>query len=417
MAYITNEQLEGKTFSERLKLLSPQEREYFNKMRPQYGVLYIKGKPGIGKTAILENMARVLGFQYMDIRLTIKDETDVGVFPTISEVKITLDDSLIYNSNDDVDFNNVKDIKVLEYVVPKWAIIANTRPTIVVFEELNRATLAVRNAALQILLERRIDVEFKFNTNVYFAATGNLGEEDGTDVEEFDSALNNRLIHEVHDLTAEEWIENFANDKIHPTIVSFIKANPDYMYRKVNDSNGTEAEKYATPRSWNMLSEYLLCNSDYTKEEIIKGKKYNVHEIHRIVYNEAHKYIGASNAQKFQKYLDSVINISIHDIFNNFFERKADFKKIANDRQAELCSQILEYNMTTLKPDQITNLLGFLKTLNEELRFSFLQQIIDDKGTEKPIRRGLEMSDYPFKDILNSERALLTKMMELSKHI
>ena len=202
----------------------------------------------------------------MDIRLTTKDETDVGVFPSISEIKITKNNNVIYDSNSDEDF---KIVKVLDYVVPKWALIANSAPTIVVFEELNRATLPVRNAALQILLERRIDVEFKFNENVHFAATGNLGDEDGTDVEEFDSALNNRLIHEIYDLSFDEWDEDFAKDNIHPTIMSFLRANPDYMYRKVSDSDNTEADKYATPRSWDMFSRYLIVNSNTSKEDIV----------------------------------------------------------------------------------------------------------------------------------------------------
>ena len=38
-----------------------------------------------------------------------------------------------------------------------------------------------------MLHERGIGTEFKFNDNVLMIASGNLGDEDGTDVEEFDS--------------------------------------------------------------------------------------------------------------------------------------------------------------------------------------------------------------------------------------
>jgi hypothetical protein len=37
------------------------------------------------------------------------------------------------------------------------------------------------------LLEREIGTAFKFNDNVLMMSSGNLGDEDGTDVEEFDS--------------------------------------------------------------------------------------------------------------------------------------------------------------------------------------------------------------------------------------
>jgi hypothetical protein len=44
-------------------------------------------------------------------------------------------------------------------------------------------------------------------------SSGNLGDEDGTDVEEFDSALNNRLIHINHTLDVQEWLD-YAEEKI-----------------------------------------------------------------------------------------------------------------------------------------------------------------------------------------------------------
>jgi MoxR-like ATPase len=117
------------------------------------------------------------------------DETDVGLYPSLSEI--------------DMDGEMVKCLISLCL----WAVEANKRPTIIHFEELNRASQQVRNAALQILLEREIGTAFKFNDNVLMMSSGNLGDEDGTDVEEFDSALNNRLIHINHTLDVQEWLE------------------------------------------------------------------------------------------------------------------------------------------------------------------------------------------------------------------
>jgi hypothetical protein len=78
-----------------------------------------------------------MDFAYSDIRLSMVDETDVGLYPSLSEI--------------DMDGEMVK---CLDFVVPRWAVEANKRPTIIHFEELNRASQQVRNAALQILLER-----------------------------------------------------------------------------------------------------------------------------------------------------------------------------------------------------------------------------------------------------------------------
>jgi hypothetical protein len=38
-------------------------------------------------------------------------------------------------------------------------------------------------------------------------------------------------------------------------ITSYIKTHPEQMYKKSDDCKG-----YATPRSWTMLSEFIICN-------------------------------------------------------------------------------------------------------------------------------------------------------------
>ena len=184
-------------------------------MWSKYGVLYITAKPGVAKSAIARSIADKMEFRYMDLRLSMVDETDVGLFPNVGEFE---------------------GVKVLDHIVPRWAIEANKQPTIIHFEELNRASQAVRNAALQILLERQIGIDFSFNDHVLLMASGNLGDEDFTDVEEFDAALNNRLIHFNHTLDTNEWIDNFAQEHVHSLIVSYIRANPEQLYKYNSDS-------------------------------------------------------------------------------------------------------------------------------------------------------------------------------------
>jgi MoxR-like ATPase len=120
---------------DKLHLLTPKERKYFAIMWAKYGVLNITSKPGVAKSAIGRSIADKMNFRYIDIRLSMVDETDVGLYPTVSEVE-----------------TDGKMVKCLDFVVPRWAIEANKQPTIIHFEELNRASQQVRNAALQMLL-------------------------------------------------------------------------------------------------------------------------------------------------------------------------------------------------------------------------------------------------------------------------
>ena len=131
---------------DKLPTLTAKEKKYFAVMWAKYGVLNITSKPGVAKSAIGRSIAQKTGFRYIDIRLSMIDETDVGLYPDVSTI----------------DSDGVS-VKCLDFVVPRWAIEANKQPTIIHFEELNRASQQVRNAALQILLERQIGTDFVFN--------------------------------------------------------------------------------------------------------------------------------------------------------------------------------------------------------------------------------------------------------------
>ena len=335
-----------KAMSEKLSLLTPKERKYFSVMWAKYGVLNITSKPGVAKSAIGKSIAEKMGFRYMDIRLSMVDETDVGLYPNVSEV--------------DVDG---KMVKCLDFVVPRWAIESNKQPTIIHFEELNRASQQVRNAALQILLERQIGTDFNFNDNVLMMSSGNLGDEDGTDVEEFDSALNNRLVHINHTLAVDEWIGDFATDNCHKLITSFIKAHPEQMYKTSDNSKA-----YATPRSWTMLSEFIVCNY---------GMDASPREFLPLLKEVASGYLGNS-AMKFVQYCEDMLNISIQDVLNNFDGIKKDLEKYNRDKNSELIQSLKEIDITKLTEKQLANAVKFLNNVGDDEKTAYLLYILDN---------------------------------------
>ena len=126
MARITDEELSKLTQEERYKLLSKKEQLYYNLMKSRAGVLFITSKPGLAKSSMSREIARIMGRNYIDIRLSIADETDFGM-PKLKEMVI---DGKTYD--------------VHTMTVPEWAIDANSAPCIIHFEELNRCSLNVR---------------------------------------------------------------------------------------------------------------------------------------------------------------------------------------------------------------------------------------------------------------------------------
>jgi hypothetical protein len=339
---------------EAITMLTEKEVKYFHIMNAKSGVLYITAEPGVAKSAIARSIAKKLNFRYFDIRLSMLDETDTGLFPTLLEKEVTDEDG------------QQRVVKVLSHVVPEWAYEANQKPSIIHFEELNRAPLAVRNAALQILLERSIGVHFKFNDNVLMMASGNLGEADGTDVEEFDMALNNRLIHVSHSLNIEEWIEGFAKDNVHPVIVNFLKANPEHFIKRSDDEHH---KAYATPRSWTFLSDYIT--SKYGKNASIKDFISDVRAL-------GTSYIGPSN-QRFVRFLDESMKFGIQDLLDRYDSIKKDLETFNRDKKSELLSQLKELQVSKMKDHQIENVKKFILTISEDEAIAYLLKVLDDE--------------------------------------
>ena len=353
--------------------LTARERKYFMTMWPKSGVLYITSKPGIAKSAIARTIADKMGFRYMDLRLSMADETDFK-FPFLKDAN--------YDG---------KDIKVSGYAVPEWAFESNTQPTIIHFEELNRAPQFVRNAALQILLERQIG-DFKFNGTVLMMASGNLGDEDGTDVEEFDNALNNRLIHFSHTLGADEWVDNFGKDNIHSVILSYIKAYPEKLYQ--NPTENTKA--YATPRSWTFLSEFIIKNF---------GKDASPREFLPYVQEVAHGYIGNS-AQRFLQYCQEMVNITIQDIIDRYDKVEKELDKYNRDKNSELINSLKEHDIKKMSDKQLANVTKFLNRVGEDELTAYLLHILDNVP---------DVSDPKLKKFMQSFRDVLINIKRINK--
>lgn len=352
--------------SEELKLkmdcLTEREKLYFMMMYPKSGVLYLKSEPGIAKSAIAKSIADKMGFKYKDIRLSLVDETDVGLYPSL-----TVDG----------------DTKVLDYVVPRWALEANKYPTVIHFEELNRSSLQVRNAALQILLDRKIGSDFEFNSDVLMIASGNLGESDSTDVEEFDSALNNRLIHFEHSLTFPEWKRDFGAANIHSIIISFLKNYPQCMYQYSEN-----CDAYATPRSWTFLSDFIVTNF---------GEDSSPSSFLETLMRVGYSYIG-NTAEKFIKYCQNMSTLKIEDIIENFDNFKSEIINYNRDKVSELLMSLKSINLYELKSSEVANVIKFLDVLSKDELTSYLIFVLDSDIDDENINVKKILENY--KDIL-----------------
>jgi len=323
-----------------LATLTKKELFYYNNMKCNSGVVFLTGPAGIGKTAILKSIAKKLGYQFFDERLSTYDESDLGI-PKVVQVEL---DGRCYD--------------VMKKVIPEFCILSNMKPTIIDFEELNRCSKAVQNAALGILLERIVGNNFTFNENVIMVATGNLGEQDGNDVEYFDSALNNRLIHIRHSLSLAEWIEGFADKNVSKCVISFLKKNSTFFY-KYDDKNPA----FPTPRSWTFVSDYSKENKDMSLSDLTEGVMARV---------------GVVAGEKFIQHFLDENKLTIDDVLNKFDENQEKIKQLDHSTQNDLLEQFKsrENAVQNLKPRQLENLGKFLELIRKDAVVGFLHWIL-----------------------------------------
>lgn len=363
-----------KDYAQKYETLNHIEKTYWDMIKVRHGVLFITSKPGIAKSAIIREIAEKLGLVYKDFRLTQSDETDFKI-PFKDEMEI-----------------NGETLTVSSYTVPKWSIEANSKPTLIHFEELNRASLYVRNASLQILLERQIG-DYMLNENIFMVASGNLGEEDDTEVDEFDSALNGRLIHKRHVLETTDWLEFFANDNVHPDIRDYIKSNPDKLYRE----SGGKTKAYASPRTWTMLSDYIINNYHEYKDGEFRLLD-SEHYIKDLAENGV-CYIGTT-IQNFLRYLDDRKKVNALDIIKNFKKVKPIIEEWSEkgyrDRYSEIINTLSEWDYNKVNDSGVENIVSFMKMISSEERTKMLVVLLHN----------LEQIDEKSKKTLNVKKII-----------
>jgi hypothetical protein len=324
--------------------------QYEAVIRAKSGVLMAMGEPGTAKDAVFKSIADRNDWNYIDIRLSQIDEVEVGGMPKVI-------------SKNGVD--------VMSYAVPEWAIDANSKPTLIHFSELNRAKLEVRNAVLQVLNERTIGHKFSFNDTVYMCASGNLGDEDGTEVEEMDGALTNRMVFRRHNMTINEWVGNFAKDNVIEEIVSFITTNEGYFYRKGNDND----QAYASPRSWTNLSNFI-------KNTL--GKNYDIESVKQLVSKFGNSYVGVASV-KFLRWLEDFSVVSVKDVMTNFSKVKSAVEAMDRNRKEEIFSEIKNKIFGNFSEKVVKNVVSFLKLLDDDIIANYVSYSVDlaTEGGEK----------------------------------
>lgn len=403
----------------------------------------INGKHGIGKSTVVEQFGKENNLYVEVLNLSVMEATDLIGNPYIEEYNSRK--STIYvepywfqkiidrawpldNDINDLEFN---DLELKNYILSvvgeeckitrhnlnniycdfynldnsELQLVSNQKNlinkksigSIIFLDELNRAPQDVRQPALQLVLDKKIqNHKLPFINGKQTFIVSAINPSDLYQTYELDIALLDRFL--IVDLKVDlnEWIDYAMSINVDNSIIDFVSENPEFLHN-INEEN----EKGSSPRSWVELSEILSNKIDNKKtlELIILGKLgRNVGLNYLNYYNNYSKVFKVENLIEITFKNNKKTIDEIADIIKN---ETADIDTI---RKQNLLKQLLllaskeletkEYNIMSL------TLLTFLMSLNFEISIFFIKKL---KIDNKPLYDSLVEYD----NLINSKKFFL----------
>lgn len=236
---------------------------------------------------------------------------------------------------------------------------------ILFLDELNRAQTEVRQAALQLVLDKQIHEHrlpktvvngVAFDTFVVAA----VNPADGFyQVDELDPALLDRFLHFKLHVNADGWLEWATSNNVHKTIIAYIANSKDKLY--VKDEN---ASIFPTPRSWVKLSELLKSYEDKNIDN------------HALLYNLISGKIGHTVGAQFQTYYkENSVIVTVEDVKKLCSKAYPTAVSKFGDKTVDAVDAVAEKIKKLIEPLEIP--------LLKELSTNMISTYLDDSGKIK----------------------------------
>ncbi len=191
--------------------------------------VFIWGAPGIGKSSIVKKIAKDKKLEFIDLRLSLLDPTDLKGIP-------------FFNA----------ETKEGVWAKPSFLPSLEGSKGILFLDEINTAPPAVQASAYQLILDRRVG-EYELPEGWSIVAAGNRENDRGV-VYKMPPPLANRFVHFEMEVDFNDWKTWAYAAKIESTIIAYLAYDKSMLFTFDATSN---EKSFATPRSWEYVDSII----------------------------------------------------------------------------------------------------------------------------------------------------------------
>lgn len=202
----------------------------------------LAGKPGIGKTQRMEQLAEQLNMHFFHISAPEISPEHLSGIPDFKDVK----GFGKYHANG-------VEAKATYWSVPEIIYNANTlasdkskNGTILMLDDIHEAPLATVAYFYQLFNEKKLS-NFSLDSKVFLV--GAMNDSDQANFDGLPSPVKNRISLIKVDFDPDEWLEGYSKN-LHFHIRSFLQSQPKFL----NEDETTDLNQFGTPRSWTNLA-------------------------------------------------------------------------------------------------------------------------------------------------------------------
>lgn len=338
-------------------------KKYLNAGSSLNYALKILGHPGVGKSAVVKQIAEEMNYWFIDTRLAFKENVDLGGYPV-------------------PDHESKQMVYFRPRFIPPAEVPDGYKGILWFLDESNRAHPTVIQTLFQIITEGKCG-EHLLPPETSIILAGNLGEADDTTITEFDdSALDGRLAIFHLKPSTEDWLSWGYSAGIHPSILRYISTFPERLWDEQNIN--------PNPRGWHQVSNALIhsygLESERALQDFFDGCSDSTLE--KTIYS----LIGSIAGSDFIMQLTAPRQISSDDIL------KGDDSKLSLLKNREISSEDLLWALNgtlevmkeraiqtsgRLTPDDIKtlgNILKFIGYSRGDIRMAYFFLLMKECG-------------------------------------